>query len=231
MLHMNGTICSFHHRDTPIQFFVSDASDLIQAHHIRGEFYEPEELNIISKYFCPGDVFVDIGSNVGNHTVFVAKFLHPSCVISFEANPKVIPILRLNIAINNLVRHVDFSHVGVGLGFGEGWAEAISEAGNIGATHLELSEKVSAIRVIPGDSVLSGRRVDFMKIDVEGMELMVLRGLGQTIKKERPTMFIEVDNSNESLFQIWLSDHAYSIRETFKRYSSNTNYLIMPIER
>jgi hypothetical protein len=53
---------------------VRNRRDLVQAHHFSGEFYEAEELQIIQKYFKAGGIFVNIGANVGNHTVFAQKY-------------------------------------------------------------------------------------------------------------------------------------------------------------
>ncbi|NIP84985.1 MAG: hypothetical protein GTO03_05265, partial [Planctomycetales bacterium] len=55
----------------------------IQAHWLRGEFFETRLLEYIYWHF-KGRVFVDVGSNIGNHTLFFAKFCRPKGVISIE---------------------------------------------------------------------------------------------------------------------------------------------------
>jgi hypothetical protein len=86
----------------------------------------------------------------------------------------------------------------------------MSPAGNLGGTRLEFSEHGS-LRVVPGDTILSGHRVDFLKIDVEGMEVDVLEGLKKTIAEQRPRIFIEVDNCNVARFLEWTRINNYSI--------------------
>ena len=79
----------------------------------------------------------------------------------------------------------------------------MTPAGNLGGTRLEFSEH-GRLRVVPGDAILSGHRIDFLKIDVEGMEIDVLDGLKKTIAEQRPRILIEVDNCNVAKFFEWL---------------------------
>ena len=66
-------VCTDKYQGT-IRFFVGNRYDLVQAHHFRGKFYEAEELDIIRRYFKVNGVFVDIGANVCNHTIFASKY-------------------------------------------------------------------------------------------------------------------------------------------------------------
>src|SRR5688500_7711411 len=54
-----------------VKFFVANEGDHIQRFHLQGRFYEAEELELIGRYFRNG-VFVDIGANVGNHSLYAA---------------------------------------------------------------------------------------------------------------------------------------------------------------
>jgi len=69
-----GKIVHFRKGGRDIRFFVVDPEDTIQAVHLSGDFYEREELEIIEQFWRPDGVFVDIGANVGNHTIFVEKY-------------------------------------------------------------------------------------------------------------------------------------------------------------
>jgi FkbM family methyltransferase len=227
---ISGIVSGGSHAGKEFRFFVADERDLIQAHHLRGEFYEPEELAIISEFFSRGGVFVDIGANVGNHTVYVCKFLHPMQVIVFEPNPPAASVLELNVALNGLQRLVDLSHLGVGLSDSNGRAHPEVHAGNLGATCMIPTDDPNGLPLIRGDAVLSQRRVDFIKIDVEGMEMRALAGLGETIARWRPAMFIEVDNANSDAFQAWVEDNDYVSARTFRRYPTNENHMIVPVE-
>jgi FkbM family methyltransferase len=230
MVRISGSIASELVAGEQISFFIFNEHDVIQRCHARGIFYETEELAIISDFFSRGSVFVDIGANVGNHTIYVCKYLHPSQAILFEPNPQAIPILQINLALNGLQRLVDLTHLGVGLSDVPGKARAIVPPNNLGATRLELSDIADGLPLIPGDAALMQRRVDFIKMDVEGMEMKVLRGLDRTIAKWRPSIFIEVDQRNAVAFQEWARGHDYITARTYRRYPHNENYMIVPIE-
>jgi FkbM family methyltransferase len=208
---INGTIVSVRIMGQNVSFFVADETDLIQKEHFHGKFYESEELKIISEFFPAGGIFVDIGANVGNHTVFVARFLSPLKIIVIEPNPATFEILKANIALNRLDGRVDVSYLGIGLSNTSARAVAITPAGNLGGTRLHLSEEQSGLRVVPGDALLFGHRIDFLKIDVEGMEIDVLEGLKRTIAEQRPRIFIEVDNCNVEKFVEWTAINNYYI--------------------
>ena len=208
---INGTIVSSRIMGQCVSFFVADETDLIQKEHFEGKFYESEELKIVSEFFHPGEIFVDIGANVGNHTVFVARFLSPLRVIVIEPNPAALAILKANIALNHLDSRVDASHLGIGLSNISARAVAMTPAGNLGGTRLQFCEEQSGLRVVPGDALLFEHRIDFLKIDVEGMEIDVLDGLKRTIAEQRPRIFIEVDNPNVGKFFEWTKINNYYI--------------------
>ncbi|NJS40279.1 MAG: FkbM family methyltransferase [Rhodobacteraceae bacterium] len=211
----------------PILFTVNNPADLIQKHHLRGEFYEPEELAIIARHFPLGGSFLDIGANIGNHTLFVAKFLHAARVVCIEPNPPAIAILESNVWLNGLTRIVDGAYLGIGL----------SDKPQENAAMAYRAKNLGGGRVVPGegnikldraDRLLAGQRFDFVKIDVEGMEMDVLSGMAGLLAEHRPKMFIEVDNANGAQFQTWMKAAGYRVLEQFKRYPENTNYLVAP---
>ena len=80
-----------------VLFASSHPRDVIQKHHMSGRFYEEEELEIIRRHLPPSSVFVDIGANCGNHSLFVGLYLNPRRIICFEPNPAITPALSTNI--------------------------------------------------------------------------------------------------------------------------------------
>src|ERR1700676_320036 len=177
MTTIDGTVCSVVIDNKQVYFFIVNKQDEIQQHHVKGCFYEIEELKIIAKFFRRGGVFVDIGTNIGNHTIYVSHYMHPSQVIVVEPNPEAISILKINVALNGLQRLVDLSHLGVGLSDIEGMVQAIVPPNNLGGTRMRSTEESDGLPVIRGDDILMQRRIDFIKMDVEGMEMPVLTGL------------------------------------------------------
>jgi hypothetical protein len=84
------------------------------------------------------------------------------------------------------------------------------------------------VQVIPLDYLNIGEIPDFVKIDVEGMELSVLKGMQKIIKNFKPRMFIEVDNVNLTEFFEWVRTNNYEIVDEFKRYEANQNFMLVP---
>ncbi len=211
----------------PVFFTITNPRDTIQKHHARGNFYEPEELEIIRRWCPPDSVYCDIGANIGNHAVFALKFLRVKRLIAFEPNPVAIEVLQSNLALNGVTGLCDLRFLGKGLSdhAAEGLSMQVPDK-NLGAGKMVADG--GQLEVIVGDVALDGAQVDFMKIDVEGMELAVLSGLSQTIATWKPTIFIEVDRQNYEGFFAWCKANAYEIKERFKRYPVNENFLVIP---
>ena len=209
----------------PVFFTITNPRDSIQKIHRQGQFYEPEELEIIRKWCPPGAVFADIGANIGNHALFALKFLRVAKVICFEPNPAAIMLLNANLGLNGVLDRCDLRHLGIGLsdvasaGFG-----IVAVRRNLGGGHMVADG--GELTVARGDDLLADEPVSFIKIDVEGMETLVLAGLQAVIAAQRPTIFVEVDNSNRATFMAWVEAQGYEVRTRYKRYKTNENFLI-----
>lgn len=223
---MGGIITRSTINGQPISFFVVTIHDVIQNYHLNGQFYEVEELEVITKHFKEGQTFLDIGTNVGNHAIYVDKFLKPKGVITIEPNPHAIGILEVNLALNRTAT-VDTRYLGIGLGDGEGRAAIRYPQNNLGGA-TTIDDPNGQIRIASGDSLLDGQEVNFIKLDVEGSELAVLRGLELTIAAHRPAMFVEVQNENVNAFAEWVAAHRYRAAERIRRYQSCENFMLLP---
>jgi len=224
---IDGTIVSFTVERRPVRFFVKNCADVIQGHHFRGEFYETDELAIMAEVIRPGSVIADIGSNVGNHAVYFEKFLAAREVILFEVNPDAIAILLLNQALNGCTSwNTAYLRYALSNKFAA-ISIVAAKPDNLGGTKFREDE-AGELRCMPGDSVLAGRPIDFIKLDVEGSEIAVLNGLKETIRRWRPILFVEVLSRNRPAFEALLAHHAYDIAREFTRYPGFTNYLITP---
>lgn len=221
-----GTVVSAVVSGVQIFFFVKNPDDSIQRYHYKGQFYEQEELDIIRRSF-DGGTFIDIGANVGNHTIYAAKFLKAAQIIPFEVHAENCRILRLNVALNN-ASEVCLDYLGIGLFGRRAFGDLVARhENNLGLVRVQERDG-GGVPLAPGDELLAGRSVSFLKIDVEGLEMEVLEGLAGTIAKERPTIFIEVENRNAGAFHEWCTRMGYAARDRFKRYDINENYLIVP---
>lgn len=222
-----GTFIEAHIAGQPVRFFVHNPADVIQRHHANGEFYEAEELALIAAHVKPETRYLDVGANVGNHVLYLARYGRLRDITVIEPNGPAMAILRINLALNGLEDRVDTSCLGFGLSDRPGRGDMVAHKDNLGgARFVESPDGPFELRT--GDELLGKRTFDFIKIDTEGMELRCLAGLEELIGRCRPTLFVEVDNANAPGFDSWCASHGYVVRERFRRYTANENYLVAP---
>lgn len=213
-----------------ISMLVTDPNDLIQRYHDKGYLFEPEELKCLSKHLDANSIFVDIGCNIGNHSIYAAKVIGVQNIIVFDALPAAIKHFMTNVILNDALDQFDTTWLGYGLGSTSGQTgKLITPKRNMGATKM-IKVEGDGVPIISGDEALSKTKVDVIKIDVEGMEMEVLDGLQHTIKENRPKIMIEVDTDNRRVFANWMEKNTYGIGESFAQFRENQNFLIVPME-
>ncbi|MBL4628461.1 MAG: FkbM family methyltransferase [Roseicyclus sp.] len=212
-----------------VVFATDMVRDPIQRSHRGGVFFEPEELGLIRSHLPKGGTFVDIGANVGNHSLFAGLFTDAARIIPFEPNPLAYRLLVLNVVLNRLEDRVVFDHLGFGASdlAGDGFAMTKREK-NLGAARMVAG--AGEISTVRPDDVLRDEEPDVIKIDVEGMEMQVLRGLQKTVARTRPVLLVEVDRENTDDFTDWRLAHGFEILKSIKHYVKNCNFLCVPEE-
>ena len=159
---------------------------------------------------------LDIGANLGNHTLYWAKYLKPKKIVSFEPFPMNYEVLQQNIADNNLELVVKAEMIAVG--DSDGYVQTASvDASNLGATTFEQVSATSADADHEGISMTSvdgyaekhALKVDFIKIDTEGFELAVLKGAQKTIVRDHPAIWVEVSETSHAEVRSFLQNYGY----------------------
>jgi len=209
----------------PVIFCTDMQNDPIQKSHRKGRFYEAVELDWLKRVLPEGGVFVDIGANVGNHTLYAALLLKAARVIPFEPNPLAYDLLVQNVLVNRLGDVVDIAKLGVGVsdGHADGYAMEARRK-NLGGARMLPGE--GEIEVFPAHALLDNVVPDVIKIDVEGMEMKVLSGLEPLLARCRPVLMVEVSNEREAAFFAWASAQGYGHVVSHQRYRTNKNHLI-----
>jgi FkbM family methyltransferase len=204
-------------------------------HWEHGRFYEYDALSFLQLYLPhpkinKKGIILDIGANVGNHTVFWAAQGHT--VVPFEPNPRANTLLRRNIESNNLSTRVllEISHYGVS--DQRSRIDVVDDMKqNLGGAHIVFSKddsKSDKIECVPLDSLKFGKRVDFVKIDVEGHEENVLRGAKKTIADNRPLIYCEATNETRKTVEKILKGLSYDIEARHRTYTGVYNILAIP---
>jgi len=225
-----GTVIEASVTGHSIRFFVVNPADFIQSRHFGGEFYEVAELTLMSRFISEETSYLDVGANVGNHVIWLNKFIGLKNIVVIEPNPVAASILQTNILLNDMRADVDLSYIGYGLSDRDGRGTMRVYENNLGAARFTDTDS-GDIELTTADRLLKDRTIDFVKIDVEGMEMECLAGMRDLIERCRPAMFIEVDNENAADFGGWSEQNEYVTVERYRRYPENENYLILPAER
>jgi FkbM family methyltransferase len=166
-----------------------------------GEFSE-SEVQVFQDILKPGHVVFDIGANIGCHSVAFSRLVGPSGVVfSYEPERNNFTTLAGNIAINNLRNvHVFQKAVGSTSGLIAVPEIDVDKTVNFGGLSLIHDYSVSSHYPVPLITLdeYNYIRCDLIKIDVEGMEKLVLQGSQETIKKNKPILYLENDREEKS---------------------------------
>lgn len=171
-----------------------------------GEFSELEAA-LFSQIVRPGDVVVEVGANIGAHTIHLARLVGPNGrVHAYEPQRVIFQLLCANVALNNLF-NVYTHHAGVGSNVGELYVPPLDYAtvNNFGGLSLSQQKHGEPVPVVCLDTLVLPA-LKLLKVDVEGMEHEVLSGARQTIQKHRPILYVENDRKEKSAALITLID-------------------------
>ena len=146
--------------------------------------YEPAKHALILRHLRPGMTFIDVGANKGDFTLLAARLTGPSGrVISIEPEPENHSVLQRSIELND---YANITVLQVAMSDRDGTADL--QIGSTSGSHT-LSPEFNGLRAVSVptrtlDAVVADHRlasVDMIKIDVQGLELAVLRGAAQTL--------------------------------------------------
>jgi len=163
-----------------------------------GEWCE-SELALLAPLLRPGRVVIDVGANIGTHTIFFAnKVGDRGRVYAFEPQRPTFQLLCGNVALNALINVVALPYA-VGREDGDvriavADPRVPNNFGGMSVTALPNGEETRIVRI----DTLDLPRCDLIKIDVEGMEADVLAGARATIEKFRPVIYCENNNASPS---------------------------------
>lgn len=203
------------------------------------------EIELLGGILAEDSNVVEVGSNIGLHSVPLASFIPKGKLICFEPQRLIFQQLCCNLALNNITNAYSY-RLGVGhkkqeiqiesTDYAQPWnygsfslEKGFSSEGDFGS---QVSQEV--LTVVSLDSfadVKSLDRLDLLKINAEGMENSVLQGAKKTIKRLRPIIFTEFHQTNADELLTTLHGLGY---KTFwaitKRYQEGNFYQAKPQE-
>jgi FkbM family methyltransferase len=170
---------------------------------VRGTL-EPPVQEALRRLLAPGDVFYDIGANVGFFTLVGARLVGPAGrVVAFEPVPWCARAVGRNIELNGF-QHAQIQQRAVGAADGSARLLVVGEASwsHLESTgrHADVREEID-VEVVCIDSLVAAGSIpppDVLKIDTEGAELQVVEGARETIARHRPAIVCELHDTNEA---------------------------------
>lgn len=170
--------------------------------NLRGR-YESATLELLEKYIninipnSKNKVALDIGANIGNHSVFLSDYFDE--IYAFEPNPITFELLSINSRYSATKQNINV--INRALGAQEGKLQFRIDKLNLGGSRIVDNHETKnnelirhlTVNVQSGDSLeyLSKKDIALIKVDVEGHELQVFQGIRQMLAKQRPVILFE----------------------------------------
>lgn len=195
--------------------------DSVIAEHVLylSEYVEYDEMHFLQEYLRPGDHFLDVGANVGLHTLLAASVLGKNTgrIIAVEPHPANLALLRENIALNEL-ENVTVLSVAAGDRDAELPLTGVDVFSAIGEAHALADSHAINVPVRRLDSLLPSQSYVAVKIDIEGYEWHALRGLEHRLQAGTlPVIIFELighmsrAGEDENAFCDWLQELGYTL--------------------
>jgi FkbM family methyltransferase len=196
----------------------------------------PEFEKFIDSYLKvkEGDVFLDVGAHIGKYTLSVASIMgKKGQVISIEPYPETYRVLLENIRLNSFENIQTFRIAA----WSQNCKKQLFLSNNAGGHSLTPNKKPDErwpdqqpfiiIQAKPLDDILEkiGRKVDWIKIDVEGAEIEVLQGMRKTLEHDKPNLIIEARKTNLEKIKKFMEQQRYHV-ERIPASEKDTYYYI-----
>ena len=195
--------------------------------------YEVPIQNIFTQHLKAGDVFYDIGANVGFFTVIAAKLVGTTGkVYAFEPGQGNASSIRHNAQLNNFTQ-VEVIEKAVSHSSGEGQLLLAQYSGGHALATADAPPDLAGevtVDLVSIDDLIAQKKIqppNFVKVDVEGAELDVLKGMTETIKTYKPTIIYEVDDGDRTAYDrkyqelaSFLQSFNYQVTQTENSYDT-----------
>jgi FkbM family methyltransferase len=187
-----------------------------------------KELFLLRRLVRPGDVCVDVGAAGGAHLLVMAKQAGPrGTVLGFEPRPRSLQVLRTLVRASGLADRVRLHQQALADRVGtmalripvvptRAHFHGSTEDRATAAAFARLPHREIEVPTAPLDEVLAAEglsRLDVLKLDVEGAELLVISGATRVLTELRPIVVLEADDLHQARFDATADDVLATVRE------------------
>ncbi len=181
--------------------------------------HEFEDMMFLLHLLRAGDLFADVGANIGSYTVLASSVVGAKS-ISFEPVPSTYLHLKNNVSINNIESSVELYNAGVGQEKARlNFTSSLDTMNHVVNTPSDASETIQ-VDIVTLDSILENRNPVLIKIDTEGFEMAVLQGAMSTIAK--PSLLAIIIELNGSCQRYGISEKDIHELVTMRGFSPAT---------
>jgi FkbM family methyltransferase len=157
--------------------------------------FESEDLRSALRLLPVDAIVIDVGANFGIYSVLVASTFASTQVHAFEPVSRTADLLRANAERNGVLSRICINNVALGSETGNLLITSDRYAGNYLLSEGDYDGNTQEVPVIRLDDYVAQKglqRVDFIKCDVEGAELLVMKGAEGVLAKMRPIVMLEI---------------------------------------
>lgn len=163
------------------------------------KIFETEEFIFLKKHLAPDSIFIDVGANSGFYSLIASQIItDQGKIIAFEPNPIMIDRFRLNISLNQKEDIIEV--MPIGLADRETEFELAMDFKNLGGSTIIATNRKHKIKIkcIPLLHALQPKvsRIDFLKIDIEGADVMVMKAFFDSAPKSLFPRFIIIETDD-----------------------------------
>jgi FkbM family methyltransferase len=163
--------------------------------------YSEEECVVFQKCLRPGQTVVEVGANIGAHTVPIAKIVgETGRVLAFEPCAEIAKLLSANLEQNHVLSWCHVLVMAAGDTQRRVYVPRLGELGHKNFGRIEIPNETASLNSTPMETIDSFDldALHFLKIDAEGSELAIIRGARETIERHRPIIYCENDREEKS---------------------------------
>jgi len=175
-----------------------DINDWIQQNLYFLDQYEEKEIKFLESMLKPGDLFIDVGANIGLFSLVASAIIGESGkVYAFEPYSKNFDKLRHHVELNQIANVIaERQAVSDKIGWIDIKANEVDDNDGMISAYVDTFTSSETVPTIDLDSYIKDnikRPIRFVKLDVEGGEYLALKGMSSTLANDHPVVLVEIN--------------------------------------